>query len=60
MKLNSLDSLPIAFNIALLWYFVLPNRFVSHSKIFDEEGLSLIGQKRTANIAGVNIEFMVL
>ena len=34
--------------------------FVSCSKIFDEEGLSLIGKKRTGNTTGVNIEVMVL
>ena len=47
MKLNSLYTLPngVFFCIS---YFDLPNRFVSYSKIFDGEGLSLdlIGQKR--------------
>ena len=60
MKLNKLDSLPIAFNIVYAWCFVLPNRFLSYSKIFDEEGLSLIGKKRAGNITGVNVEFMKL
>ena len=54
MKLNSLDNLPIAF-VYCISYFVLPYCFVSYSKIFEEEGLSLIGQKRTGNTAGVNI-----
>ena len=52
MKLNSLDNLPIA--ILLYIEFILPNRFVSYSKIFDGEGLSLglIGQKRQYSWSG--------
>ena len=34
--------------------------FVSYSKISDDEGLSLIGQKRTGNTARMNIDRLLV